>query len=286
LVSPLLNTPLRPRTSNMPFVQMENIALFLTAVSQPPISLPPPDLFLTVDLFEKKDPAQVLQTLNAFARVAYRLNPSVYKSPISGAAGSLRSGAASPPSMGRSSTFSPTSPTRAPFPPPTVQRADTTSSVENGGLGKSKPAIPAWNVLQYGGPAPASQGILGVSFGGIRQITSPAPEITPRKERENRQRKQEEEERFRKAEEEMKRREEEQNRAQEEAFERRRQAEEDRLKQRQEDDRIAREERRLLQLQEEARRVQEALRLEEERIREVRRLKQLEEEAIEQDRKS
>ncbi|RPA87991.1 hypothetical protein BJ508DRAFT_409912 [Ascobolus immersus RN42] len=278
LVNPVLNTPLKPRASKMPFVQMENIALFLTAVSQPPISLPPPDLFLTVDLFEKKDPAQVLQTLNAFSRVAYRLKPHVYKSPIGGPIGNLRSGAASPPPVGRSNTFSPTSPTRAPFPPQPVQRSETASSIENARFGKAKNVAPAWNVAQYGGPVAASQGLMGVSFGGIRQITSPGPAISSSREKDTRRRKEEEEERYRKAEEEMRKREEAQNRAQEEAFERRRLEEEQHRLQREEDDRLAREERRLAQLQEEARR-------EEERVRELRRQKQLEEEAAEQVRR-
>ena len=62
----------------MPFVQMENISHFLRACQTPPLSLPPHDVFLTVDLYEAKDPAQVLQCIGAFSRRANAINPSAF----------------------------------------------------------------------------------------------------------------------------------------------------------------------------------------------------------------
>src|SRR5436190_241191 len=62
----------------MPFVQMENISHFLRACQMPPLSLQPHDVFLTVDLFEAKDPAQVLQCLGAFSRRANIIQPRMF----------------------------------------------------------------------------------------------------------------------------------------------------------------------------------------------------------------
>ena len=62
----------------MPFVQMENISHFLRACQMPPLNLPPHDVFLTVDLYEAKDPAQVLQCIGAFSRKANAINPSAF----------------------------------------------------------------------------------------------------------------------------------------------------------------------------------------------------------------
>ena len=70
----------------MPFVQMENIAMFLSACSNPPFNLQSHDTFLTVDLYESKDPAQVLQCIGAFSRAAHRINPSRFPNPIGGKA--------------------------------------------------------------------------------------------------------------------------------------------------------------------------------------------------------
>jgi hypothetical protein len=63
------------KQSAMPFVQMENISIFLRACQAPPLNLHQHDTFLTVDLFEQKDPAQVLQCLGAFSRAANAANP-------------------------------------------------------------------------------------------------------------------------------------------------------------------------------------------------------------------
>jgi hypothetical protein len=66
----------------MPFIQMENISHFLTACEAPPFNLPSHDRFLTVDLYEAKDPAQVLQCIGAFSRVANSLFPNIYRTVI------------------------------------------------------------------------------------------------------------------------------------------------------------------------------------------------------------
>src|SRR5450432_3855626 len=70
------------KPSPMPFVQMENISHFLRACQSPPLNLQPHDVFLTVDLFESKDPAQVIQCIGSFSRVANKLQPSRFPSVI------------------------------------------------------------------------------------------------------------------------------------------------------------------------------------------------------------
>src|SRR5205823_2590042 len=72
----------RFKKSSMPFVQMENISLFLRACQSPPLNLQEHDMFLTVDLYESKDPAQVLQCIGAFSRAANSINPSSFPNPI------------------------------------------------------------------------------------------------------------------------------------------------------------------------------------------------------------
>lgn len=54
---------------------MENIAAFLRAASQ--AGVPDDELFETVDLFEGKDPIQVLTTIRSYSRYANKLNPSI-----------------------------------------------------------------------------------------------------------------------------------------------------------------------------------------------------------------
>ncbi|PSN73380.1 hypothetical protein BS50DRAFT_607044 [Corynespora cassiicola Philippines] len=76
LVNLAAPTPIKFKKSPMPFIQMENISHFLKACEMPPFNMPSHDRFLTVDLFEAKDPAQVLQCLSAFSRVAHSVNPS------------------------------------------------------------------------------------------------------------------------------------------------------------------------------------------------------------------
>ncbi len=74
----------------MPFVQMENISHFLQACQQPPLNLQQHDMFLTVDLYESKDPTQVLQCLGAFSRAASSANPSTFPTAIGSRGGPRR----------------------------------------------------------------------------------------------------------------------------------------------------------------------------------------------------
>lgn len=63
------------KKSNMPFVQMENIASFLRAAER--IGVPHHELFETVDLYEQKDPVQVFITIRALSRYAHKKNPAI-----------------------------------------------------------------------------------------------------------------------------------------------------------------------------------------------------------------
>lgn len=76
---------------------MENISHFLRACEAPPLNLPAHDRFLTVDLFEAKDPAQVVQCLHAFSRQANILFPNKFRTTIGP---SKRAGAMSPANTG------------------------------------------------------------------------------------------------------------------------------------------------------------------------------------------
>lgn len=239
----------------MPFVQMENISLFLRACQAPPLNLHQHDTFLTVDLYEQKDPAQVLQCLGAFSRAANGANPQNFPFVIGPKA---RSEAMSPQGTGPvtpvgsrtrgisvTSNNSPSSysaalphrtgdsgsgrwsPTKSPRGPPGPSGSpgpvSSWSKKEHEGS-----TAPAWNIAQYGYMGGASQGNLGIAFGGRRQITSAGPKVPSfadkqrmRKEREaeeERLRQQaEDEERRRAAEEEEARLEEERRRWDEEA---------------------------------------------------------------------
>lgn len=84
------NPGVKFKKSAMPFIQMENISHFLRACEMSPLNMPAHDRFLTVDLYESKDPAQVLQCLSAFSRVAHSVNPSNFPTTI----GPKRGGAA------------------------------------------------------------------------------------------------------------------------------------------------------------------------------------------------
>lgn len=208
----------------MPFVQMEQIAAFINVVSKPPISLPAHDLFLTVDLFEKKDPAQVVQCLTAFSRIANAISPQNFPSIIGGMKGalspSLGGGFSSTTGGGRrdfnssssgvsgvsgyssnSATtisslaptvvqpmFPPTSPAPAVGfqsaykkpPQPVVSSKPTNVAISSwSSRDDEKKSIPAWNIHQYGYMGGASQGNMGVSFGGRRQIVNTTP-VTPK----------------------------------------------------------------------------------------------------------
>ncbi|KAF7589753.1 hypothetical protein BBP40_003902 [Aspergillus hancockii] len=226
LVNLAVSPGVKYKQSSMPFVQMENISHFLRACQIPPLSLPPHDVFLTVDLYEAKDPAQVLQCLVAFSRRANALQPGKFPRAI----GPQSKGAAlSPVATGSSQGAH------------TPNRPRGLSNANSNGSGYSSPAkspgpvsswskrsdehktTPAWNIHQYGYMGGASQGNQGVAFGARRQITSAAPHIPSLAEKEKRRR-EEEEERHRLEAEEAERR-----RQEQEAEEAHARAEEERL---------------------------------------------------------
>ncbi|KAI7283037.1 hypothetical protein KC345_g3173 [Hortaea werneckii] len=201
------------KTMAMPFIQMENISHFLKACEMPPLNLPAHDRFLTVDLYEQKDPAQVLQCLGAFSRQAHVARPDIFKTTIGPA---KKSGSVvSPTNTGRSGGLSngggswrgsvnsrPGSPTKSVASPsaavPSSSRAmspnytggSTGSAGSTPSTTKSPGPVsswssrrdegvtnPAWNIAQYGYMGGASQGNQGVVFGGRRQITSAGPSV-------------------------------------------------------------------------------------------------------------
>ncbi|KAI2621865.1 hypothetical protein GGS21DRAFT_378272 [Xylaria nigripes] len=202
------------KQSAMPFVQMENISNFLRACQSPPLNLLAHDMFLTVDLYEQKDPAQVLQCIGAFSRAAHVLNPSVFPSPIGPKS---RGGLLTPETTGfafpanrEQSSVTATSPTYG------SRSVLVASKTGDSGSGRWSPArsptsdkfgsstvsswsrkdhegvtSPAWNIAQYGYMGGASQGNLGIAFGGRRQITSTGPRMPTLAEKE-RKRKEEE----------------------------------------------------------------------------------------------
>lgn len=170
----------------MPFVQMENISHFLHACQLPPLGLPPHDVFLTVDLYEAKDPAQVLQCISAFSRRANAIQPNRFPRTIGIKS---RAGALSPHLTGSSSggrvvspardtTSRPSSPAKSPKP--------IISSWSK--MSDEQATMPAWNIHQYGYMGGASQGNQGISFGARRQITSQAPAVPSLAEKEKRRR--------------------------------------------------------------------------------------------------
>lgn len=191
---------IRYKESRMPFVQMENISHFLRACQSPPLNLQTHDIFQTVDLYEAKDPAQVLQCIVAFSRRAHAIQPSRFVSEVGG---KIRSGYMSPQSTGGRNL----SRSRDPCETSDVSsmtsnlgikgRASPTKSL-NGGFSSpssgnvsswSKKAdegatTPAWNIHQYGYMGGASQGNQGITFGGRRQITTPAPKVPSLAEKE------------------------------------------------------------------------------------------------------
>ena len=204
----------------MPFVQMENISHFLRACQSPPLSLPPHDVFLTVDLYESKDPAQVLQCLGAFSRKAHAISPGKFHQVIGGKS---RSGVVSPQITGTSNggfnrgrgTSNASESSSASFKPisrnengrasptkafgsnsSTITRGDGVVSPSGGVSSWSKrtdegATTPAWNIHQYGYMGGASQGNQGITFGGRRQITTPAPRVPNLAEKERRRREEE-----------------------------------------------------------------------------------------------
>ncbi|EFY90173.1 calponin [Metarhizium acridum] len=221
------------KKSPMPFVQMENISHFLRACQSPPLNLQQHDTFLTVDLYEQKDPAQVLQCLGAFSRAAHDADPGRFPDPIgpkSRAAGVISpqiSGYASPtglrgrgtsitsnsssaynskPVLPRRTGGGDTTPTgrRSPTKSPTMTNPGSPGPVSSWSKREHEGSTaPAWNIAQYGYMGGASQGNLGISFGGMRQITSASPHVPSLADKERKRReeaeRQEEEERQRRA---------------------------------------------------------------------------------------
>jgi hypothetical protein len=221
------------KPSPMPFVQMENISHFLRACQAPPLNLQPHDVFLTVDLYESKDPAQVIQCIGAFSRVANKCAPSRFPTVIGP---KINSGLVSPQGTGTpkvgggsygnrdrgtsnasntSSAYNSNSRAIGTITP--TRTGDSNSgrwSPTKNGSGPLSPAggvsswskkedegvtAPAWNINQYGYMGGASQGNMGVSFGARRQITSAGPHVPSLAEKEKRRKEQEaEEERQRK----------------------------------------------------------------------------------------
>lgn len=198
----------------MPFIQMENISHFLRACELPPLNMPAHDRFLTVDLYECKDPAQVLQCLSAFSRVAHNVNPSHFPASIGPKRGggvvsptTTGGGYSSPgltsPGFGRSrgpstnstasgsSTFNPLARPPAEQALSPSRTGGSSTSYTSNGMPKSPPGgvsswskktdegstAPAWNIHQYGYMGGASQGNQGVAFGARRQITSAGPHV-------------------------------------------------------------------------------------------------------------
>lgn len=257
----------------MPFVQMENISHFLRACKGPPLNLQEHDVFLTVDLYESKDPAQVLQCIGAFSRAANKANPAAFPAAIGPRAAGL-----SPQRTGAGGTLSPT-PTPGARPrgmsnssnassayggrPPLVAAKTGDSTTGRWSPAKSptangpkSPSVsswsskanegatsPAWNIAQYGYMGGASQANLGISFGGRRQITSAGPSVPSLAEKEKRRKAKEAEEQKQREEEEARRQavlEAEERAKQEEA----RRWEEETRRQREEEQRRAAEEKR------------------------------------------
>lgn len=64
------------KSSKMPFVQMENILFFLKACEM--VGVAHDEIFQTVDLFDRKDPYQVIVTLMSFSRRAKETNAAVF----------------------------------------------------------------------------------------------------------------------------------------------------------------------------------------------------------------
>jgi hypothetical protein len=218
--------PVKFKKSPMPFIQMENISHFLRACEMPPLNMPSHDRFLTVDLFESKDPAQVLQCLTAFSRVASAVSPANFPTTIgpkrsvlspANTGGLVSPSLASPgyaqsrrPSAvsNGSATFNPLARNDKPLSPSrtggsNASRTATPVSPKGGFSSWSRKTdegntAPAWNIHQYGYMGGASQGNQGIAFGARRQITSAGPHVPNMAEKERkRKEKAEEEERLR-----------------------------------------------------------------------------------------
>jgi hypothetical protein len=260
---------------------MENISHFLRACQNPPLGLQAHDTFLTVDLYEKKDPAQVLQCIGAFSRKASTVHPSMFPTAIGGKKG----GGLSPQLTGTSSNggrqtrgdsnASDSNPHGAPNHGRTSPSKLGTTSPASSWAKKSDigTAQPAWNIAQYGWTGGASQGNQGITFGSRRQLTTPGPHVPSLAEKERKRREAEAEaERLRVQADEA----EQKRRVEREAEEERAQAEEARRweeeakRQREKERLIAEEERRKWQEDEKRWKMEEEARLKEEKELEAR----------------
>lgn len=80
----LLEIPNNPcskyKSSKMPFVQMENISFFLKACELS--GIPHEEIFQTIDLYERKDPYQIIITLISFSRRANEINSTNFPNVI------------------------------------------------------------------------------------------------------------------------------------------------------------------------------------------------------------
>ncbi|TFB04785.1 Reticulocyte-binding protein [Trichoderma ghanense] len=189
LVNLVLPAPgIKFKKSAMPFVQMENISHFLRACQAPPLNLQQHDMFLTVDLYEQKDPAQVLQCIGAFSRAANAANPSKFPHPIGpktakpGAVTPQGTGDAPATSRARGPSFTGNASAAKPSPakpPGSPESVSSWSRREHEGS-----TAPAWNIAQYGYMGGASQGNLGIAFGARRQITGSGPQVPSLAEKE------------------------------------------------------------------------------------------------------
>ncbi|KAL8828260.1 MAG: hypothetical protein Q9170_006677 [Blastenia crenularia] len=210
----------RYKESSMPFVQMENISHFLRACKAPPLNLQAHDIFQTVDLYENKDPAQVLTCIGAFSRKANAIQPSKFPTVIgprskagpmspetTGGYGSSptpygrprgtsnTSVASSVTSTATSRVGGRTSPSRlsnSSFPSTNGSTKSPTGGTSSWSKRTDEGAtMPAWNIHQYGYMGGASQGNQGITFGGRRQITTPAPKVPSLAEKERKRREEE-----------------------------------------------------------------------------------------------
>ena len=176
--------------------------------------MPAHDRFLTVDLYESKDPAQVLQCLSAFSRVANATNPAKFPTTI----GPRRAGAPSSTTNGtagrnganspyKSSMMRPSAgtPSARPMSPTKTGGSATSSNADSvrtsqgpvsswSKKGDQGTTNPAWNIHQYGYMGGASQGNQGIAFGARRQITSAGPSVPNAAEKERKRREKEAEE--------------------------------------------------------------------------------------------
>lgn len=121
------------KTSTMAFVQMENIDKFLTFCKSNGIQQD--ELFQTVDLYEQRDPYQVIMAIQAVSRT---INKNYPKYPLIG------------PNISQKRV-------RPPIP----------SKPKKLMLGQG--GVP-WSSMEYGYTKGANQGTEGVVFGGIKKI--------------------------------------------------------------------------------------------------------------------